>query len=106
MMSLPKRVVSDMPSVRWLSPDRTGHAVPAAAAATELGTADRDHLDSGLPQERVRVHIAVIGDDDAGLDRYDVVAVVPLLAFGLVNIASGLDNTKLVQAEGVPEDIQ
>ena len=55
----------------------------AAAAPAEFGAADRDDLDPGLSQKRVGVDVAVVGDDHAGLERDDVVAVVPLLALGL-----------------------
>ena len=61
----------------------TGHAMPAAAAAAEFRAAHGDHLDAGLAQQRVRVGVAVVGDDDAGLQRDDVVAVVPLFALRL-----------------------
>src|SRR5262245_36545157 len=93
-------------SIGWLSPDRTGHAVAAAAPAAELGAADRDHLDPGLPEQRVRVDVPVIGDDHAGLDRHDVVAVVPLLAFRLVAVAAGLDDAELVEPERIAHDLQ
>ena len=55
----------------------------AAAAAAEFGAAHGDDLDAGLAQQRVGVGVAVVGDDDAGLERDDVVAVVPLLALRL-----------------------
>ena len=54
----------------------------AAAAAAEFRAADGDHLDAGLAQQRVGVDVAVVADDHAGLERDDVVAVVPLLALG------------------------
>ena len=39
----------------------------------------------------VRLDVPLVGDDDAGCERQDVVAVVPLLALGLVAVAAGLD---------------
>ena len=74
--------------------DRAGHAARAAAAAAELGAGDRDDLDALAPEPRVRVDVALVGDDDAGRDREDVVAVVPLLALGLVLVAAGLEQAQ------------
>src|SRR5262245_59558546 len=79
--------------------DRTRHAVRAAAAPSELGTDDRDDLDTGLAEQRVRVRVAVVRDHDAGLDRDDVVAAVPLLAFAVVQRATGLDDSQPTQTE-------
>ena len=62
---------------------RAGHAVAAAAALAELEALDGDHLDAGLAQRGVGAGVALVGDDDPGLERDDVVAVVPLLALGL-----------------------
>ena len=45
---------------------------------------------------RDRVGVALVGDDDAGLERDDVVAVVPLLALLLVVVAPGLDHPQLL----------
>ena len=71
--------------------DRAGHAAGAAATATELEAGDRDHLDPLAAQPRVGVDVALVGDDDARRDGEDVVAVVPLLALGLVAVAAGLE---------------
>src|SRR5215218_10899469 len=79
-------------SVGRLAPDRAGHAMAAAAAAAELAAPDGDDFDTGLAQERVGVGVAVVGDDDARLERHHVVAVVPLLALGLVGVAAGPDD--------------
>ena len=68
--------------------------------------ADGDHLDAGLAQQRVGVGVAVVGDDDAGLERHDVVAVVPLLALGLVGVAAGLDHAQLVEPQRVADDVE
>ena len=81
--------------------DRAGHAVPAAAALAELEALDRDDLDAGLAHLRDRERVALVGDDDAGLEGDDVVAVVPLLALLLVGVAAGLDDVELLDAERV-----
>ena len=67
--------------------DRAGHAVAAAAAAAELLPGDGEHLDAGLGELRVRRLVALVRDDDAGLERDDVVAVVPLVALRLELVA-------------------
>ena len=72
----------------------------AAAAAAELGADDGDHLDPGLAQQRVGQGVAVVGEDHAGLEGDGVVAAVPLLALGLVDVAAGLDD---LQIDGRPE---
>jgi len=46
----------------------------------------------GFAQLRVGVRVAVVADDDAGRQRDDVVAVVPLLALGLPGVAAGFDD--------------
>ena len=78
----------------------------AAAAAAEFGAAHGDHLDPGLAQQRVGVGVAVVGDHHAGLERHDVVAVVPLLALGLPGVAAGLDDPQFAQAERFPDDLE
>src|SRR6516225_3417010 len=64
--------------IDWIANDRAGHAVPAAAAAPELGARDRDHLDALFPQQRIGVHVAVIREDDARRGANEVGAAVPL----------------------------
>src|SRR6185436_12945785 len=73
--------------------------MPAAASATELRPAHRDHLDPGLAQQGVGVCVPVVPDHDTGRERHDVVAVVPLLALGLPDIAAGFDDTKGLQTQ-------
>ena len=58
-----------------------------------------DDLDPGPAQHGVGIDVAVIGHDHAGLDGDDVVAVVPLLALGLVAVAAGRDDAQMLQAE-------
>src|SRR5689334_5450794 len=49
------------------------HAVTATAALPELEPLDRHHLDARLAHLRHRVRVALVGDDDARLERDDVV---------------------------------
>ncbi|KGC52761.1 hypothetical protein DO65_4930 [Burkholderia pseudomallei] len=77
----------------------------AASAAAELARADRDHLDARLAQQRVRVRVAVVADDDARLDAHHVVAVVPLLAFGREIVAARLDDAQRFEAERLRDDV-
>ena len=74
----------------------------AATAAAELGPANRDDFDAGLAQQRVGVGVAIIGDDDSRLQGNDVIAVVPLLAFGLVGVAAGADDMQFLLPERMP----
>ena len=60
----------------------------AAAAPAELLAGDREHLDAGLGELRVGRLVALVRDDDARLERDDVVAVVPLVALGLELVAA------------------
>src|SRR6185312_1650242 len=93
-------------SVRRVAPYGAGHAMAAAAAATKLGPANRDHFDAGLSEQRIRVPVAVVGHDDAGLERHHVVAVIPLLALGLVDVAAGLDHPKFLNAQGALHHVE
>ena len=63
---------------------RAGHAVPTASALAELEAGDLDDLDPGLAHLGDGVGVALVGDDHAGLEGDDVVAVVPLLPLLLV----------------------
>src|SRR6187402_3865293 len=81
--------------------DRARHAVPATSALAQLEALDLDHLDTGLAHLVDRVGVALVGDDHAGLEGDDVVAVVPLLALLLVLVAARLDDGELVDTEGV-----
>src|SRR5207253_283703 len=84
----------------------TGHAVAAAASATELLARDRADLDPGLGELRVRGLVALVRDDDAGRERDDVVAVVPLVALGLELVAAGRDDAQLLDAERVRDLVE
>src|SRR5215475_2102876 len=77
-----------------------------ATAAAELGAPDGDDLDPRLAQKRVGVGVAVIADDHAGLDGDDIVAVVPLLALRLPGIAAGPDDSEMLQAERLLDDLE
>src|SRR5271166_6484559 len=79
--------------------DRTRHAPRPAASAAELGAGDRDHLDPGVAEPGVRVDVALVGDDDAGREREHVVAVIPLLARGLVAVTARLEQPDLLDLE-------
>src|SRR3546814_4007015 len=78
----------------------------AAGAPAELGTRYGDEFDAGLPQKRVGVDIAVIGDHDAGLDGDHVVAIIPLLALGRVSVASRLHDPKLGESQRLGDDVE
>src|SRR6185295_12469421 len=80
--------------------------MPAAASATELRPAHRDHLDPGLAQQGVGVCVPVVPDDDAGREGDNVVAVVPLLALGLPDVAAGLDDAKRLQPEDLFDHVE
>ena len=78
----------------------------AAAAAAEFAAAHGDDFDAGLAQQRVGVGVAVVGDDHAGLERDDVVAVVPLLALRLPGVAAGLDDAQFLQAQRIAHHVE
>ena len=59
------------------------------------------HLDAGLRELGVGGLVALVGDDDAGLERDDVVAVVPLVALGLELVAAGRDEREVLDPERV-----
>src|SRR5512132_3055073 len=71
--------------------DRSRHATRTGPAAAELGSLDRDHLDPVVPQPRVRLDVALGGDDHARRQCEHVVALLPLLPLGLVAVAAGLE---------------
>ena len=79
-------------SVRGVADDRARHAVPAAAAASELGTDDGDDLDALLAQQRVGVGVAVVGEHDARRGAHEVGPAVPLGALADVVVPAGLDD--------------
>src|SRR4051794_9758311 len=81
--------------------DGAGHAVAATAPLAELEPGDLDDLHASLAHLRDRERVALVGDDHTGLQRDDVVAVVPLLTFLLVLVATGLDDLQLAEAQRV-----
>src|SRR6478672_6896110 len=83
----------------WVTLDGARHAAWAASAPAELRAGDGDDLDAGLGQAFVRVDVALVGDDDTGCDGEHVVAVVPLLALGLVVVAAGGNEPQARQVE-------
>ena len=80
--------------------ERTGHAVTAATAPAEFGADDGNDLDAGFAEQRVGGGVAVVRDHYAGFDGDQVVAAVPLLALGVVDVATGVDGPQLAQFEG------
>ena len=68
---------------------------PPPRPRPELAGGDGDDLDAGLAQGGVGQDVAVVADDDAGLERDDVVAVVPLLALDAVDVAGGRDHPEV-----------
>src|SRR3954465_13726740 len=86
--------------------DRTGHAVAAAPAAPELLPGDGADVDARLGELRVGGLVALVGDDDAGAERDDVVAVVPLVALRLELVAAGRDDGEVGDPERVPHLVQ
>src|SRR5690349_5833544 len=93
-------------SLSRVAPDRARHAVPATATATQFGTADSDDLDARLAQQRIRIGIPVIGDDDTGFECDNIVAIVPLLTFGLIGIAACFDRAQERHIERFSDDIE
>src|SRR3974377_1583427 len=86
-------------SERRLSLERARHAVRSAATAPQLEALDGDDLDPRLAQGRVGARVALVGDDHAGLEGDDVVAIVPLLAFGLEAVPARLHHAHLRHTE-------
>src|SRR5882757_4029043 len=87
-------------SVGGLTPYRTCHTVTTATAAAEFSTTHGNHFYAGFSEQSVGVSIAVIGHDHTGLNRHNVITVVPLLAFCLICIATCLDYTKFLEPKG------
>ena len=86
--------------------DRAGHAARAAASPAELGPGDGDDLDALLAERGVGVDVALVGDDDAGREGQDVVAVVPLLALGLEAVAAGRHDAQRGDAERLARGLE
>src|SRR3954466_11728794 len=91
-------------SVSGIALDGAGHAVRAAAATAQLEAFDRDDLDAGLAQRGVGAHVAFVGDDDAGLESHDVVAVVPLLALRRQRVTARFDHAHGADAQHLPHE--
>src|SRR4029079_17225426 len=83
--SIGVRLTADLERVLdRVADDRTGHAVAAAAAATQFRPDDGDDLDPGPAQQRIGMGVAVVGEDDSRFDGDEVVATVPLLTLVVV----------------------
>jgi hypothetical protein len=52
------------------------------------------------------VRVTVVGDDDARLQGYDVVAVVPLLPLLLEGVAAGCHDAQLLDAKRILDDVE
>src|SRR4051794_25410317 len=102
--------VPPLPSAGWtlcgVAQQRAGHAVATAPSATELRAVEADDLDAVAAHQGVRVLVALVRDYDPGLQRDDVVAVVPLLALGLPGVAAGADDAQLLDLERVRDGAQ
>jgi hypothetical protein len=73
---------------------------PPAASAAELLAYDDEHLDPGLGElSHCGCLVALVGDDDAWLERDDVVAVVPLFPLRLELVAAGRDELQVGDPE-------
>src|SRR5262245_34634489 len=66
--------------IHRIADDWAGHAVAAAPAAAQLGPDDGDDLDAFFTQQRVRVGVAVVGENHARRCANQVGAAVPLRA--------------------------
>src|SRR5215217_7140387 len=99
-------VACDRSVVDGVAAERTSHAMAAAAAAAEFGADNGNDLDAGFAEQGVGGRVAVVSNHNAGFDGDQVVAAVPLLALGVVDVAAGVDGSQLAQTEGDPNDLQ
>src|SRR5215469_16018472 len=86
--------------------DWAGHAVTAAAPASELVPGDRQDFNPGLRKLCVGCLVPLVADNDSRLERDDVVAVVPLVAFGFELVASCGDEPEFLDPERVLHLVQ
>ena len=70
-------------------------------ALPQLESLDGDHLYPGAAHGVDGVGVPLVGDDHAGLEGDDVVAVVPLLALLLVLVTPGLHHLEVANAQGI-----
>src|SRR3954451_5484780 len=78
----------------------------AAAATAELRPPHRDDFHPGLAQQCVGVCVSVVPDHDAWCERHDVVAVVPLLALCLPDIAARFDDAQGLQPQDLLDHVE
>src|SRR5690606_32820835 len=71
-----------------------------AAAGTQFRPGDPQHLYARILETRVRLDVALVGDDDARRESERVVAVVPLLTFRDDGIETGVDDAKFPDTHG------
>src|SRR5215212_3212304 len=76
-------------SVDRVAQDRAGHAAAPATSAAQLARGNGDDLDARLAEQGVGEGVPVVADDDTGLERHDVVAVVPLLPHRAEPVTAG-----------------
>ena len=81
--------------------DGARHAVTSAASLAELEARDLHDLHPCLAHLGDRERVALVGHDHTGLERDDVVAVIPLLSLLLIAIPPGLHDVKLRDTEGI-----
>src|SRR3954453_14855810 len=79
--------------------DGTTHAPRTATPPAEFAAGDSDHLDALPAEERVGGDVALIADDDPGLEGQEVAAVVPLLALRCALVLVGPEYPGPVDAE-------
>ena len=91
--------------VHGIANDGAGHAVAAAATATQFGPDDGDDFDPFFPQGGIGGGVAVVGDDNPRFQADEVVTAVPLLALAGVDVACGFHNAELFQVEGLGHHI-
>ena len=73
----------------------------AATTAPEFGTGNGDDLDPRSAQQGIGIDVAVVSDDDARLEGDHVVAVVPLLALGLIRVPAGGNDPQAIEPESI-----
>src|SRR5690606_5646961 len=88
----PRACGAARPSARRVALNRAGHAPWSAPSAAQLATRDLDHLHALRTEEPVGDGVALVGQDQAGPERQQVAAVVPLLARGGPRILVGREH--------------
>src|SRR5260364_326827 len=84
----------DLSVIHRITSDRAGHAVAAPSTASQLGGLDFDNLHPGLCEQSIGRGVAVISNDDTGLNSYHLMGLPPLLADGRPAGAKLLDGAQ------------